>query len=574
MRAKKSISLFKGKAFLAVLAVSILLLLASCASTPPLPSSSTFKPGEWEGLATVRTAYGILEGSTDKESTYSWLGIPYAAPPVGDLRWQKPRLPQPWQGVRNASHFGSKAVQRALLTDFPIGSEDCLFLNVWRPATREKKLPVYVWIHGGANTSGSSSSSRNYRGHSLASKANLVFVSVNYRLDVLGWFAHPSLRTGDPETDSGNFGTLDLIASLEWIRDNIEAFGGDSSNVTIAGESAGALNVLTLLMAPKARGLFHKAIAESGYTRQPQIDPVEFAEGIARKLAISQGKAATEKEANEFMASMGKERTAEWLRAAKPGELIQFSKSSTGSILSIPSPIFDGTILPSLGFAALADPSLRADVPLIIGTNKEETKFFFLNQWNKRRSPYYRELVEVTTAMWKAEGADSIADAFDSGSGDRKVYLYRFDWGAPDRNGDSVIGKAAGDRLGACHAIEISFFLQTDSIYGNILPLPVSSKANRKGRSDLEAKIGAYLASFVRTGNPNAAGSADGLPFWEAWDSSQDQPSFIVLDADLHEARIGTEQGRVIRSDILKDVALNSPDAFKEELRKAIPLLE
>ncbi len=570
MRGEKSTVLYKGAAFLAI---PILLVLASCASIPT-PSSSTFAPGEWAGFPIVRTVYGTLEGSTDKENTYSWLGIPYAAPPEGDLRWQKPQPPEPWQGIRKASQFGAKAVQRALLTDLPVGSEDCLFLNVWRPATEEKKLPVYVWVHGGANTTGSSSGSRNYRGHALASKANLVYVSVNYRLDILGWFAHPALRTGDPETDSGNFGTLDLIASLEWIRDNIEAFGGDPGNVTIAGESAGALNVLTLLMAPKARGLFHKVIAESGYTRQPQIDPVEFAEGIARKLAISQGKAATEKEANEFMASLGREGTAEWLKTARPGELLRFSKSDSGSILSLPSPIFDGKVLPSRGFAAFADPAWCADVPLIIGTNKEETKLFLLYKWQTKRGPDYRELVEKTTAVWKAEGADSIADAVDSKNVGRKVYLYRFDWGAPDKDGNSVMGRYAGVRLGAGHAVEISFFLQTDSQYGNVLPLPIPPRANGKGRLDLQTKIGSYLANFVRTGNPNGLGATEGLPLWEAWDSREAQPSFIVLDADLYKAKISTEQGRMVKSAILQDIALNSSDAFKEKLRKTMPLLE
>ena len=570
MRGEKSTAFFKGKAFLAI---PIFLFLASCASIPA-PSSSTFAPGEWEGFSTVRTMYGTLEGSTDKENTYSWLGIPYAAPPKGDLRWQKPRPPEPWQGIRKATHFGAKAVQRALLTDLPVGSEDCLFLNLWRPATKEKKLPVYVWVHGGANTTGSSSGSRNYRGHSLASKANLVYVSVNYRLDILGWFAHPALRTGDPETDSGNFGTLDLIASLEWIRDNIEAFGGDPGNVTIAGESAGALNVLTLLMAPKARGLFHKAIAESGYTRQSRIDPVEFAEAIARRLAISQGKASNEKEANEFMASLGRAGTAEWLKAAEPGELLRLSKSDSGSTLSLPSPIFDGKLLPSRGFEAFADPSWCADVPLIIGTNKEETKLFLLYKWQNRRGPEYRELVEMTTAVWKAEGADSIADAIDSKNADRKVYLYRFDWGAPGKDGNSVMGRFAGARLGAGHAVEISFFLQTDSIYGNVLPLPIPPKANGKGRLDLQTKIGSYLANFVRTGNPNGLGAMGELPRWEAWDHREARPSFIVLDADLDEARIGAEQGRMVKSAILQDIALNSSDAFKEKLRKTMPLFE
>ncbi|HWR12487.1 MAG TPA: carboxylesterase family protein [Rectinemataceae bacterium] len=559
-----------------LLAVPTLIFLMSCASVPSPTLTSTFSPGEWEGGTTVRTMYGALEGLSDKANTYAWLGIPYAAPPIGDLRWQKPLPPEPWRGIRRAKSFGAKPVQRSIMTGLATGSEDCLFLNVWRPATGEKKLPVYVWIHGGANTSGSSDGSRNYRGHALASSANLVFVSVNYRLDVLGWFAHPALHTGDPETDSGNFGTLDLIAALGWVRDNIAAFGGDPGNVTIAGESAGALNVFTLLMAPKAKGLFHKAVAESGYTRQSKLNAKEFAEDLARRLAIFQERAATEKEANEFMASLGAQGTAKWLREAKPGELLKFSKSTTGSILSLPNPIFDGTLLPSQGFAGLSDPAWSSTVPLIVGTNKEETKLFLSLQGQSHRNPDYQKLADATTAAWKAEGADAVADALDSLGAERKVYVYRFDWGAPDKDGNSVMGKRLGAQLGAAHAIEVSFFLQTDSIYGNIFFLPFSPMANDKGRLDLQTKIGSYLANFVRTGNPNGEGfGATGeLPYWKAWDAGEAQPSFLVLTADSLEAKIRTEEGRTLKSAVLLDIATEGSDSFKEKLQKVLPLLE
>lgn len=550
------------------------MLLSSCASLAPPESDSLFAPGKWEGSPVVTTIYGTLEGSADKNDTFAWLGIPYAAPPVGDLRWQAPRPPEAWEGIRRASRFGSQSAQRSFVTGAPVGSEDSLYLNVWRPATERRGLPVYVWIHGGANTSGASNASPEYMGYPLAAKADLVFVSVNYRLDVFGWFDHPALKTGDPDTDSGNFGTLDLIAALEWIRDNIEAFGGDPDNVTIAGESAGAFNVLTLLIAPKAKGLFHKAVVESGYTRGPKVEAGDYARALARKLAIRRGKAKNDEEAESFLASMGKGETAKWLKGASAGELLRLSKSPDKEVLSIPCPIFDGAVLPADGFAALADPERRADVPLIIGTNKEETKLFLLLLNMSHRDPLYRDVAEVTSALWKAEGADSIADAFSAGAAGRKTYLYRFDWGAPDENGKSVMGGWAGAKLGAAHGMEIPFFLQTDMLYDTIFPLRIFTKVNEKGRHELQSKIGGYLAAFVRTGDPNGSPGdmQEELLFWEPWDTRCDRPAFIIFDADYKNARIRLERGRTTKDSVAQSIEREAPEALKEKLLKVSPM--
>lgn len=552
------------------------ILLASCATSPLLLAPSKFSLEPWAGDSIVGTAYGRLEGKSEEASTYAWLGIPYAKPPVGDLRWQAPRPPEPWQGLRKALHYGAKSMQRSSLTGAPVGSEDSLFLNIWRPATGEKELPVYVWIHGGANTSGASNAAPEYRGNALASKANLVFVSVNYRLDVFGWFAHPALKTGDPETDSGDFGTLDLIAALRWVRENIAAFGGNPGNVTIAGESAGALNVLTLLIAPKAKGLFHRAIVESGYTQGSKLSAADFAEDLARGLAIQRGKANSEKKADGVLASMSKPELATWLRSASPSELLRLSKPLKNSILSLPYPIFDGNVLPADGFAALADPGRRANVPLMIGTNRDETKLFLMFSRQNSGGPLYQKLAQVTSDVWKAEGADAVADAFDAQAADHRVFLYRFDWGSLDENGKSVMGGRAGEKLGAAHGVEISFFLQTNSVFGNILPLRIFTKANEKGRLDLQAKMGAYLSRFVRTGDPNGQGSdaAEGLPLWSAWDASLADPPFIVFNAGLAEARIRVERGRLTKAAILKDFENEASADWQEKLKAFSQLLE
>lgn len=561
---------FGAVATIALAALSIL-VIASCAGTPRPEAASVFEPGEWMGNSTVATKYGSLEGKADRNDTLAWLGIPYAAPPVGDLRWQPPNPPSPWQGVRDAKRFGSMAVQHLPLVGWVRGSEDSLYLNVWRPASLTKKLPVYVWIHGGGNTTGSANASSDYLGYALASKADLVFVSVNYRLGLFGWFAHPALRTGDPEADSGNFGTLDLIAALQWVRDNISAFGGDPGNVTIGGESAGAFNVVTLLEAPKARGLFHKAVIESAYrTKATREEAGRFAESIARKLAVKQGKAKTEDEAAILLASMGKEETALWLREANPNELTSLVKSGDTDMFDFPFPypVFDGTVLPTDGFASLADPGRTVDVPLIIGTNKEESKLF---QWLSRqnsRDPLYQAQADITSAGWKADGADSIADAFTSAGFQRQVYLYRFDWGAPDRNGKSVFGGSAGKKIGAAHGMEISFFLQTDTIFSNVMPFMIHTNKNEKGRKDLQSGMGTYLVNFIRTGNPNGQEAVPALPIWRPWRFADPSPSFMVFDADLEKALIRLEQGRVTRELVLKRLETSYPEPLKTTLRE------
>ena len=211
----------------------------------------------------VQLEAGKLSGQTDAETaTWEWLGVPFAQPPVDALRWRAPLAEQNWEGVREATNFPSACPQfdrsRAV-----IGAEDCLYLNVWRPQTQQRDLPVYVWVHGGSNTSGSIDVDF-YQGGTIAERSNMVVVSIQYRLGALGWLHYAPLQNGDANDDSGNYGTLDIIRSLQWIKDNITSFGGDPTNVTVTGESAGAINIISLLMAEQASGLFEKAVIQSG----------------------------------------------------------------------------------------------------------------------------------------------------------------------------------------------------------------------------------------------------------------------------------------------------------------------
>ncbi|MCP4757192.1 MAG: carboxylesterase family protein, partial [Proteobacteria bacterium] len=227
------------------------------------------------------TTHGIVSGKKGSNDTWVWRGIPFAKPPLGELRWKAPRDPEPWEGVKKTVAFSKMCPQSGGLEGgLDKSSEDCLYLNIWRPRSNERDLPVYFWIHGGGNTEGSGIK---FKGGNLSRKANMVVATVNYRLGPLGWFAHPALRNGaNALDDSGNYGTLDLIKSLEWVRDNISAFGGDPSSVTIAGESAGGWNVQSLLISPLAAGLFHGAVSQSGPSTN--VKPVAYVEKNAGKV--------------------------------------------------------------------------------------------------------------------------------------------------------------------------------------------------------------------------------------------------------------------------------------------------
>jgi para-nitrobenzyl esterase len=221
--------------------------------------------GQTPGQAPVKTTAGLVQGaSIGQGGIRVFKGIPYAAPPVGDLRWQAPRPAVPWQGVRDATVFGPACMQGKVFGDISFSdlSEDCLSLNVWTSAKARERQPVMVWIHGGGFQAGGGSEPR-HDGQAFARKG-IVLVTINYRLGVFGFFAHPDLTRESGRNASGNYGLLDQIAALRWVQDNIAAFGGDLKNVTIFGESAGSFAVSALVASPLARGLFHKAIGESG----------------------------------------------------------------------------------------------------------------------------------------------------------------------------------------------------------------------------------------------------------------------------------------------------------------------
>ena len=311
---------------------------------PPAPAGPT-GPDAPDGLTPVVTTTGGEARGVTARGVRSWRGIPYAAPPVGRLRWRPPEQPEPWDGVREASSYGAACVQPAEytfgdteLTQRPGTSEDCLYLNVVRPATQERGLPVVVWLHGGGFFAGNGNTAADEAAELVA--RGIVLVTVNYRLGRLGFFAHPALTEG-----VANLGLLDQVAALRWVRDNAAAFGGDADRVTLMGGSAGAMSVNALMAAPSTEGLFDRAIAQSAPS---DLRSLTLAQARARGAAAFPGL------------------TAHQLRALPAGRLLD----STFNTLSGDAPILD-EFLPEPSAAAFAAGREHA-VPYLVGTTTGE----------------------------------------------------------------------------------------------------------------------------------------------------------------------------------------------------------
>jgi len=510
---------------------------------------------------------GELIGYTGRYGSHVWLGIPYAAPPVGERRWRAPEPPSAWQGVREALAFGAHCPQLAStfggVQDAPpgelSGSEDCLFLNVYAPrmdaaAAAQARLPVMLWIHGGGNVVGLSDF---YDGGRLAQSQQVVVVTLHYRLGPLGWFRHASLREGaSPVEQSGNFGTLDLVRALEWVRDRISVFGGDPGNVTIFGESAGGRNVYTLLLSPLANGLFHRAIAQSGGTDLASPAAAEnFADAaepgdanssneVLLRLLVAHGRAGDAGAARAALAAMTPAATAEFLRGLSPAQLFAaYGRDVDEGLLELPQVFGDGVVLPAGdALARFARPDGWNRVPVIAGSNRDETKLFMLmdplyvKRWlgvfpQVRDPELYLATADARSALWKATGVDSpIAAMWQTQPG---VYAYRFDWDEEP----TLLGFDAGRFVGAAHGFEIPFvFGHWDlGAQGNV----IFGEENRAGREALSERMLSYWANFAWTGEPGR-GRLRNLPAWVAWDGREGAHKFLILDS---EAGGGTRMG-------------------------------
>ena len=473
----------------------------------------------------VQTVSGTVEG-TSNGKVDAFKGIPYAAAPIGPLRWRAPQPAVPWKGVRDASKFCADCAQAS----WPRSngkirentSEDCLFMNIWRPskAQNDKKIPVMVWIYGGAFVGGGSSSA-NTSGEQFAEKG-VILVSFNYRLGRLGHFAFPALSEEYPNEPKGSYAFMDQIAALQWVKENIESFGGDPDNVTIFGESAGGVSVHSLLTMPSAQGLFHKAIIESGGgrdgvltgrpIREDNIDlyyPVS-AETIGINFARRHGIQETDAKALTKLRELPVETIVDSGLESDPQD---------GKII-YPGPILDGELVVETAETAYEN-GRQPDIPIIIGSNSAEVPSGFVSAQTKEElfaqfAPYEKEARDAfdkygntpfpdilnmvnTDKVW-AEPARLTARAFALKGTDSYIYLFDYVQNAFEKQFE----------LGAPHASEIPYVFNTLSARPN----------NQLTERDLKVAslMNSYWANFAKTGNPNAIG----LPHWEKYNKEND----------------------------------------------------
>ena len=543
-------------ASLSALVIFALITAAACTREPPPPDPSPSADAQ-------RTApAGELVGFHGRYGSHVWMGIPYARPPVGELRWRAPEPAPRWDGVRKALEAGSPCPQLASsiggIVDQErgtfVGDEDCLFLNVYAPSFAESaiprgqnRLPVMVWIHGGGNVVGHSTF---YDGGNLAQRQNVVVVTLNYRLGPLGWFRHAALRAdaSNAREASGNLAILDQILALEWVQKNISAFGGNPGNVTIFGESAGARNVLALLLSPLAKDLFHRAISQSGSARELVLDRAEnfsdapepgLAESsneIIARLLISNGRAQDRDGAKAALSKMAHSEVAALLRGTRPDALIAAYQTEEGEgLIHVPNVFGDGVVLPKEPpLERFATPGGFNRVPILLGTNRDEVKTFLIGspkhvrRWlpilpRLRDEANYLATAALETAAWKLVGVDAPAEAILR-SGWPEVYAYRWDWDEEP----TLLGADLSMMLGAGHGLEIPFVFGHYELgpRGNV----IFTSENAPGREQLSAQMMSYWAEFARSGRPGR-GVAGDMPEWTAWDAgSPSAAKFMILD--------------------------------------------
>jgi para-nitrobenzyl esterase len=531
-------------------------LAAACGLAPEPPPVRTADP------ATRRTtALGEVVGYLGTGGTHAWRGIPFAEPPVGPLRWRAPVAKAKWTGAREALADPSPCAQPPPPIggepnpDGSAGSEDCLYLDVFAPPFApdavpqgDARRPVMVWIHGGGNSIGDA---RIYDGGHLAAKHGVVVVAVQYRLGPFGWLRHAALRSDAGASDadrSGNFGTLDLVEALRWVKANVTAFGGDPGRVTVFGESAGGRNVFSLLQTPLAAGLFHRAIAQSGGLSSPTLGAAENLatdaepghenssnELLLRLLEAHRG-AADREAARALAASLPPAETAAFLRARPPGEILAAYTGSGGmGMLRFPQLFPDGAVMPADAADAHFPAGRYNRVPVIAGTNRDENKLFmafdreYVRLWFRvlpsvRDDERYQRDAEYQALAWKLNGADDPARWMRGVQGP-SVFAYRFDWDELD----SFLWVDWSFVIGAGHAVEIPF------VFGDF-DIPLLRSLLRDDDLDARRRLSdammSYWAEFATNGAPGRGRGGD-LPLWKPWDeSAPDAERFLVLDSE------------------------------------------
>jgi para-nitrobenzyl esterase len=518
--------------------IGILLLVA------PIISKAQHAENQNAFPVQITTTNGIIEGEFDiKTNIQSFKGIPFAQPPVGNLRWKAPQPVTNWNGIRQTKKFGPRGIQSNVFGDMGFRSdgmsEDCLYLNVWSPAkTSTDKLPVLVYFYGGGFAAGDGSENR-YDGENMAKKG-IVTLTVNYRLGIWGFFSHPELTKESPNHASGNYGLLDQNAALKWVQANIAKFGGDPKRVTIAGESAGSIAVSAQMASPLSKGLIAGAIGESGGSIYPTLAPVPLAEA--------------EKTGLDFAHKIGAS-TLKDLRAMSTFELYQ---KSLGTSLGVFKTTIDGYFLPKL-LPEIFEAKQQAMIPLLVGWNSEEMTYKALTMGKDINNETYIQKVKElypdkadqvlklypagTVEVTEQSATDLAGDRFIAYStwkwfdlhrknSTQPIYRYYYTHPRPEMRDNSLEAGLAGGVIkknsntpkapipkGAVHSAEIEYAM------GNL-----SSNKDYAWTEDdykVSETMMNYFSNFIKTGNPNG----DGLPVWPIA-KNEEKPEIMIINVN------------------------------------------
>ena len=535
--------------------------------------------------AGIRTQFGAVTGVEEASSgTVKYLGIPFAKPPVGALRWKAPVDPEPWSAPLAANKFGNGCIQSgriygpglnntydasiATSLNTPVGSEDCLTLNIWRPRESTDNLPVIYFIYGGSNISGYSADP-GYDGATLAARAKAVVVTSNYRVGIFGWLRMPQLASGNALDDSGNFGTLDTIQALKFIKKNIAAFGGNPSNITVMGQSAGAVNTYALMVSPQTLGqdLMHRVIPLSGGISAtgvalPSLTTLAaaqaYGQNLLAQLVIADKLAADLPAAQAYVAGKSNAEIASYLRGKSAASIIGTAAATVG--FPGGSPIPDGAVVPADPIAAIKAGAYYK-VPVLAGNTRDEGKLFggiagpglsslyvkndagrFMDMMNFDPDAPNTTLADqivaaalpVTTPITGYNAAtsflgtliftpprDDVLNALKSQQSN--VWYYQFNWDKEPAPWNDVYG--------AAHAFDLPFVFgnfEKPSLFSRV----IAGEANKAGRLALSDAMMSSVSAFVRNGDPNNAKLGVTWPVW---------PATLTFDASLTQAQIAVQ---------------------------------
>ncbi len=486
------------------------------------------------------TSKGKVKGVEDADGkALVWYGVPYGASTAGGNRWKAPQPVAAWSGTLSAVSAKQPAAQYSDGTSY-LGTEDCLYVNIYRPNNGAKNLPVMVYLHGGGNASGTS----NVSFSNMVTATNAIVVSVEYRLGAFGYLSHPALQNGTEEENSGNFALLDIKAALTWVRDEIGNFGGNPGNVTLSGFSAGARNAMLCMISPGMNGLFHKAVIFSGGCNTcTEKAGEESSEEKLASILVKRGTYPNKSSALEYLKEAPDHAVRDLFYSLSTTEVANMYRSSALKLGNFPQGFNDGVVIPKEGFSVISSGNYNR-VPVILGSDATEFSSF---AWSGSLTSELGEVAGITSSsqmmnliangiqygsmLQSGHYIEKTANLLSQDIAHSSIYAYRFKWGTDANITDGFYSKY----VGAFHGVGKDFLRGIyKNSYTDYSPNAISS-ANRAGRTDLTALMQKYIGNFLATGNPNGASLAN----WGTWNNAAGAQKIMIFDADSTKSTSG-----------------------------------